>query len=50
MKNSKTSAESTKATAPKSAKAKGTNEKSTSANDAKQVKVKKDESVKHNKP
>jgi len=50
MKNSKTPAESSKATAPKSSKAKGANEKTTSAKDAKEVNVKKDTSVKHKKP
>ncbi|WP_167459488.1 hypothetical protein [Pedobacter jejuensis] len=50
MKNSKTTAESSKATAPKSAEAKGTKEKLTSASEAKKVKVKKDDSVKHSKP
>lgn len=42
MKNSKTSAESSKATAPKDTKAKGANEKVTSAKDAKKINVTKD--------
>ncbi|MGM9475933.1 hypothetical protein ACS5PU_05855 [Pedobacter sp. GSP4] len=50
MKNTKTSAESSKATAPKNAKAKGAEEKVTSAKDAKKVSVTKDSSVKHKKP
>jgi len=50
MKDSKTSAEESKATAPKSSKAKGTTEKTTSAKDAKKVNVTKDNSVKHKKP
>ena len=50
MENSKTSAESSKATAPKNAKAKGADDKVTSAKDAKKVKVTKDAPVKHKKP
>ncbi|WP_231425236.1 MULTISPECIES: hypothetical protein [Pedobacter] len=41
MKNSKTSAEDNKATAPKTVKAKGSEEKVTSAKDAKKVDVSK---------
>jgi len=50
MKNSKTAAEGSKATAPKNAKAKGADEKVTSAKDAKKVEVTKNASVKHKKP
>ncbi|GGH05856.1 MULTISPECIES: hypothetical protein [Pedobacter] len=50
MKNSKTPEESSKATAPKNAKAKGADEKVTSAKDAKKVNVSKASSVKHKKP
>ena len=50
MKNSKTPAESSKATAPKNAKAKGADEKVTSAKDAKKVEVTKNAPVKHKKP
>jgi len=50
MKNSKTSAESSKATAPKTSEAKGSKEKVTSAKDAKRVNVKKDAPVEHKKP
>ncbi|WP_316803336.1 hypothetical protein [Pedobacter nototheniae] len=50
MKNSKTSAEESKATAPKSAKAKGADDQVTSAKDAKKVNVTKDEPAKHKKP
>lgn len=50
MKNSKTAAESSKATAPKNAKAKGADDKVTSAKDAKKVSVTKDAPVKHKKP
>ncbi|WP_158542116.1 hypothetical protein [Pedobacter chinensis] len=50
MKNSKTSAEHSKATAPKDEKAKGADEKVTSAKDAKKVNVTKDAPVKHKKP
>ncbi|WP_168202418.1 hypothetical protein [Pedobacter sp. KBS0701] len=46
MKNSKTSAESSKATAPKNTKAKGADDKVTSAKDAKKVDVTKDKAVK----
>jgi len=46
MKNSKTSAESSKATAPKNTKAKGADDKVTSAKDAKKVDVTKDKLVK----
>jgi len=46
MKNSKTSAESSKATAPENAKAKGANDKITSAKDAKKVDVTKEKSTK----
>ncbi|WP_157255625.1 hypothetical protein [Pedobacter sp. Leaf41] len=42
MKNSKTSAEKSKATAPKDEKAKGADEKVTSAKDAKKVDVSKE--------
>ncbi|WP_165501356.1 hypothetical protein [Pedobacter psychrodurus] len=50
MKNSKTAAESSKATAPKNAKAKGADDKITSAKDAKKVNTTKDTPVKHKKP
>ncbi|SER21080.1 hypothetical protein [Pedobacter rhizosphaerae] len=50
MKNSKTSAEESKATAAKDSKAKGSSEKVTSAKDAKKVNVTKDAPVKHKKP
>ena len=50
MKSSKTEAENSKATAPKSEKAKGADEKVTSAKDAKKVNVSKDAPVKHKKP
>ncbi|MBO9675600.1 MAG: hypothetical protein J7577_19280 [Sphingobacteriaceae bacterium] len=50
MKNSKTSEESSKATAPKNVKAKGADEKVTSAKDAKKVNVTKQIPVKHKKP
>ncbi|SDC08837.1 MULTISPECIES: hypothetical protein [Pedobacter] len=50
MKNTKTPAESSKATAPKHAKAKGADEKVTSAKDAKKVEVTKNAPVKHKKP
>ncbi|WP_157274980.1 hypothetical protein [Pedobacter sp. Leaf194] len=50
MKGSKTSAERSKATAPKTSKAKGADENTTSAKDAKKVSVNKDSSVKHKKP
>ncbi|QXU43504.1 hypothetical protein [Pedobacter sp. D749] len=50
MKNAKTTAESSKATAPDNAKAKGADDKVTSAKDAKKVSVTKDTSVKHKKP
>ncbi|MDN3585696.1 hypothetical protein QWY86_03400 [Pedobacter aquatilis] len=50
MKNSKTSAESSKATAPKTSKAKGAGDKVTSSKDAKTVNVEKDSSAKHKKP
>jgi len=49
MKNSKTSAENSKATAPKTSKAKGADEKVTSAKDAKKVNVEKESTVKHKK-
>ncbi|MFC3563288.1 hypothetical protein [Pedobacter jamesrossensis] len=49
MKNFKTSAEDSKATAPKNSKAKGAEEKVTSAKDAKKVDVKKNTSVKEKK-
>lgn len=49
MKNSKTSAESSKATAPKNTKAKGADDKVTSAKDAKKVDVTKDKPVKEKK-
>lgn len=50
MKNSKTAEESSKATAPKNAKAKGADDQVTSAKDAKKVSVSKDALVKHKKP
>ncbi|WP_316829294.1 hypothetical protein [Pedobacter aquatilis] len=50
MRNSKTQAESSKATAPKSAKAKGTDGQTPSAKDAKKINVTKDTPVKHKKP
>ncbi|WP_157263966.1 hypothetical protein [Pedobacter sp. Leaf176] len=50
MKSSKTPAESSKATAPKTSKAKGATEKTTSAKDAKKVNTDKDAPVKHKKP
>ena len=50
MKDSKTTAEKNKATAPKTEKAKGADEKVTSAKDAKKVEVTKDAPVKHKKP
>jgi|GEM_PF-2475679 len=51
MKNSKISAESSKATASKNAKAKGSNkEDEISAKDAKKVNVTKSAQVKHKKP
>lgn len=50
MKDSKTQAESSKATAPKTSKAKDANEKVTSTKDAKKVTIIKDTPVKHNKP
>ncbi|WP_165499804.1 hypothetical protein [Pedobacter frigidisoli] len=50
MKDSKTSAEQSKATAPKNEKAKGADEKVTSAKDASKVSVTKDAPSKHNKP
>lgn len=50
MKNSKTSAESSKATASKTSKAKGADDKVTSAKDAKKVNVEKESSTKHKKP
>ncbi|MBE5321544.1 hypothetical protein IM793_20445 [Pedobacter sp. MR2016-19] len=46
MKNAKTAAESSKATAPKNTKAKGAEEKVTSAKDAKKVDITKDKLVK----
>jgi len=46
MKDSKTSAESSKATAPKNSKAKGADNKITSAKDAKKVDVTKSKSAK----
>lgn len=46
MKNSKTSAEDSKATAPKTEKAKGADDKVTSAKDAKKVNVTKDAAAK----
>lgn len=49
MKNSKTSAESSKATAPKTSKAKGADDKITSAKDAKKVNVQKESSTKQKK-
>lgn len=49
MKNSKTLAESSKATAPQNAKAKGADDKVTSAKDAKKINVTKDAPVKHKK-
>ena len=49
MKNSKTSAEDSKATAPKTEKAKGADDKVTSAKDAKKVTVTKDKSNKEKK-
>ncbi|MBB6235931.1 hypothetical protein HDC90_000531 [Pedobacter sp. AK013] len=49
MKNSKTAAESSKATAPKNAKAKGADDKVTSAKDAKKVSITKNTPVKHKK-
>lgn len=49
MKNSKTSAEDSKATASKSQKAKGADEKVTSAKDAKKVDVTKDAGAKSKK-
>ncbi|WP_406826842.1 hypothetical protein [Pedobacter sp. KACC 23697] len=49
MKNSKTTAESSKATAPKNVKAKGADDKVTSAKDAKKVEVTKDKSAKQKK-
>jgi len=50
MKSSKTSAEDSKATAPKNSKAKGASEETTSAKDAKKVNTNKDAPVKHKKP
>lgn len=50
MKDSKTAAEDSKATAPKTQKAKGADEKITSAKDAKKVNVTKNAQVKHKKP
>ena len=50
MKNTKTSAESSKATASKHTEARGSDEKVTSAKDAKKVKTTKDEPAKHKKP
>jgi len=50
MKNSKTEAENSKATAAKTQKAKGADENITSAKDAKKVDVSKDSQVKHKKP
>ncbi|SFA38128.1 hypothetical protein SAMN04488511_101124 [Pedobacter suwonensis] len=49
MKDSKTSAESSKATAPKNVKAKGADDKVTSAKDAEKVDVTKDKSAKKKK-
>lgn len=49
MKNSKTSAESSKATAPKDEKAKGADDKVTSAKDAKKVSVTKTDKPKTKK-
>lgn len=50
MKDSKTSAEQSKATAPKNEKAKGADDKVTSAKDAKKVSVSKEASEKDKKP
>ncbi len=50
MKNAKTAAESSKATAPENVKAKGADDKVTSAKDAKKVSVSKDTPIKHKKP
>jgi len=50
MKSSKTSAENSKATAPKNSKAKGSTEETTSAKDAKKVNTNKNAPVKHKKP
>ncbi|WP_443947151.1 hypothetical protein ACJVDH_08580 [Pedobacter sp. AW1-32] len=50
MKNSKTAAESSKATSPGNAKAKGANDKTVSAKDAQKVSVTKDAPEKHTKP
>ena len=49
MKNSKTSADDIKATAPKTEKAKGADDKVTSAKDAKKVTVTKDKTDKDKK-
>lgn len=49
MKNSKTSAESDKATAPKDTKAKGADDQVTSAKDAKKISVTKDKPIKQKK-
>ncbi|QNN44344.1 hypothetical protein [Pedobacter roseus] len=49
MKNTKTAEESSKATAPKNTKAKGADDKVTSAKDAKKVNVTKDAPVKNKK-
>lgn len=50
MKDSKTAAEHSKATAPKDEKAKGADEKVTSAKDAKKVNVTKETGAKDKKP
>jgi len=49
MKDSKTSAESSKATAPKNVKAKGADDQVTSAKDAKKVAVTKNNNAKQKK-